>query len=153
MRFPLRALSCVALVLSMSSTAMVASGAQSARPYKEGPVVNVARVRTLPGQFDKYIAYIMGDYAKLMEASKAAGLILQWSAYEVQPRHPDDPNLILTVTYPNMAALDNLSDRQAPIMLKVLNLTREQSGAANAQREQMRRQLGSELWRTMLPNP
>jgi hypothetical protein len=132
---------------------MVTSGAQSARPYKEGPVVNVAYVRTLPGQFDKYMAYIMGDYAKLMEAQKAAGIILGWSAYNVQTRHPDDPNLILTVTYPNMAALDNLQDRQAPIMQKVLNLTREQSQAANAQREQIRRQIGSELWRTVLPNP
>jgi hypothetical protein len=153
MRTLLRILGSAALTLVLCSTLVVTSDAQAHRPYKDGPVVNVSSVRTLPGQYDNYMLYLYGDYAKLMEAQKAAGMITAWSVLRAQPQHPDDPDVFLTVTYPNMAALDNLRDRTDPIAQKVLNHSPEQSAAANAQRGQMRRAIGSQLLWTVVANP
>ena len=55
---------------------------------------------------------------------------------------PDDADVVLTVRYANMAALDNLDDRGDAISKSVLNYTPEQAIAASVQRGQMRRHGG-----------
>jgi hypothetical protein len=140
----------VAIVLTFSTAAV--SHAQSARPYKQGAVLTVGNVRTLPGQFDNYMRYIYGDYAKLMNAQKDAKIITDWGVYTQVPRTPDDADVILVVVYPNMAALDNLPDRTGPIAQRVLGLTPEQGAAKAVERERMRKQLGTQLLRQHLPN-
>ena len=62
------------------------------------------------------------------------------------PRSPHDPDLYLTVTFKNMAALDGLDDRLEPIERKVW-ATRDAANKADADRESMREILGSQLIR------
>jgi hypothetical protein len=146
-RFTRTALLAGALTILIASTAPVLA---QDRPYSEGVVVNVSDIRTLPGQFENYMNYIFGDYARLMEALKAEGLILDWAVYTEQPNTPDGRNVILTTAYPNMAAFDNLQEREAPILGRVFpNYTLEQSEAGFAARESMRTLLGSRLIRRM----
>lgn len=153
MRILLRVFGSAALTLVLGSTLVVSSGAQTPRPYKDGPVVSVSSVRTLPGQYDRYMRYIYGDYAKLMEAQKAAGMITGWSVMTARPQRPEDPDVFLTVTYANMAALDNLQDRADQISQKVLSYSPEQAAAASERREQLRRPIGIQLLRTIVANP
>jgi hypothetical protein len=139
-------------VIALTFTLVAAAAAQAQqRPYTEGPVVNVSEIRTLPGQFENYMTYIFGDYARVMEAQRAAGLIVSWGVYTVQPRSPDDADVILTTVYANMAAFDGLTDRQEAVTQRVMNRNRGQAEAATAQRESMRRLIGSSLLRTMQP--
>jgi hypothetical protein len=135
----------LAILIASSATVLAQD-----RPYTEGVVVNVSDIRTLPGQYENYMSYIFGDYARLMEALKAEGLILDWAVYGEQPSTPDGRNVILTTVYPNMAAFDNMQEREAPILRRVFpNYTLEQSEAGFAARESMRTLLGTRLIRRM----
>lgn len=150
MRTPLRGLHVVAFGIILTGISALESSAQSQRPYKDGPVQNVSSIRTMPGQMDNYMRYLFTDYAKMMNAQKEAGIITGWSVATVQPRTPDDADVILSVTYANMAALDNLRDRVEPVGLRVLGMTPDQTAQGNAQRGQMRRQIGIEMHRLVV---
>ncbi len=140
----------LALAFAVGGTATLAA---QQRPYTEGPVVNVSFVRTNDGQFESYMRYIFGDYAKLMNEYKAAGIILDWGVLTTQTREPGEPDVILTVTYRNMAAFDGLAERTDPIAMRVLRQDMNQGEQAYAQRSAMRKVLGSQLHRVLVPRP
>jgi hypothetical protein len=119
------------------------STAADEKAYTDGPVVNVAYIRTKPGQFEAYMKYVATTYKQLMENEKKAGYVLSWSAYRAQPRSPRDPDLILTITYKNWAALDGIADRIEATEKKVWS---NQAGISKAQvdREALREVLGNE---------
>jgi hypothetical protein len=122
--------------------------AQEAKPYREGPVREVSFIKIKPGQFNNYMKYLDGPYKAAMEASKKAGLIMDYSVYEAQPRTPQDADLILAVTYPNMAALDRTDEADA-IRAKVMgSLEAQDKGMMD--RESMRELLGSQLIRELI---
>jgi hypothetical protein len=83
------------------------------KPYKEGPVTDVAWIRVKDGKLLDYMAHLNGPYKQEMEALKKAGLVTEYRIFQVMPRRPEDPNLILTVTYPNYGALDHHADFDA----------------------------------------
>jgi len=83
-----------------------------------------------------------------MEANKKAGLITGYAIYSAQPRSPQEPDLILSVVYPNMAALDKIDESEA-VAAKVIGTPEAQSKAA-IDRESMREVLGSELVRELV---
>lgn len=138
-------LSAFALSLAL---AVPLSFAQEAKPYKEGPVSVVSSIRVKPGQFDNYMKFLDTQYKALMEAYKKEGLVLRYSVYSVMPRSPQDPNLYLTVTYPNMAALDKVDEADA-IMTKVAGSS-DARAKANADRGAMREVLGSQMIRELV---
>jgi hypothetical protein len=122
--------------------------AQDAKPYKEGAVRQVSFIKIKPGQFNNYMKYLDGPYKATMEASKKAGLITGYSVYEAQARTPQDADLILTVNYPNMAALDRTDEADA-IRAKVAG-SLEAQDKAMMDRESMREVLGSQLIRELI---
>jgi hypothetical protein len=119
------------------------------RPYSEGVVVNVSSVRTEPGQFEAYMAYLAGPYKQLMEEMKKAGIIVDYAVYQVVPRSPNDPDLFLTTTYKNMAALDGLDARSDAITEKVFGNLQQQS-TSTVSRGKLRTLVGDELIREMV---
>jgi hypothetical protein len=123
---------------------MVATQVASAADlYTDGPVVNVSYIKTKPGQFEAYIKYVATTYKDLMESEKKAGYVLSWAIFTAQPRGPDDPNVILTTTYKNWAALDGLADRSEAAQKKIWT---NRAGITKAQvdREALREVLGSQ---------
>lgn len=123
--------------------------AQSSRPYTEGSVTNVSYVRVKPGRFDDYMAYVAGPYKQLMEASKKAGIITGWAVYASPNRDDEDWNLILTTTYKNMAALDNLDDKTDPILKQLIGST-EKANQGVVNRGEMRELIGDRLLRELI---
>ena len=75
-------------------------------PYSEGPVVNVASIRTAEGKFDEYMDWLATTWKKLQEESKKKGYIVDYEILTVEPRGPNDPDIYLVTTYKNWAALD-----------------------------------------------
>src|SRR5262245_49522747 len=98
--------SALALALIVASGAVQAQG----RPYKEGQVTDISYIRTKNGHFEEYMKFLDGPYKTLMEAQKKAGLIVEYHVYATSPRKADEPDLLLTVTYANMAALDKIEE-------------------------------------------
>src|ERR1700730_12910829 len=110
--------------------AMQAAFAADEKVYTDGPVVNVAYIKTKPGQFEAYMKYLATTYKQLMESEKKAGYVLSWSVYRAQPHSATEADLILTTTYKNWAALDGISDR---INVEQKKVWTNQAGISKAQ--------------------
>jgi hypothetical protein len=137
------------LIISLLMFAVVSSAfAQDTKPYKEGGVTRVSFIKIKPGQFENYMKYLDGPYKAQMTALKNAGLITGYAVYSSEARSPQDADVILTISYPNMAALDR-TDESDDVATKVLGpmATRNK---ASMDRESMRTLLGSQLTRELI---
>ena len=123
--------------------------AQDTRPFTPGTVTQLTYVRVKDGRFDDYMRHLGGLYRKQMEALQKAGLVVDYKVLATTPKSPNEANLILSVTYPNMAAFDHNKEFDA-IGQQVAGTFTEQNKAF-ADRGVMRDILGSELAREMVP--
>ena len=139
MRSVLRGLMVLGLLLGAAAT-----WADDARPYTEGAVVSVGYIRTKYGMFDEYMKFLDGAYKRLMEEQKKAGLILDYGVYQATPRHPNEPDIILTVVFRNWGALDGLRDKVDALEKKEFG-SMEASNKAAVDRGQIREVLGGQM--------
>jgi hypothetical protein len=123
--------------------------ADEARAYKEGPVSVISFIKIKPGQFDNYMKYLDATYKPLMEQFIKNKIILGYKVYQGQAHNPHDADVVLSVTYANMAALDNLNDRTDPILEGLVG-DRAKRNQKSADREALREVLGSEYMRELI---
>ena len=135
----------LAAILTISTSV---TRAQEDHAYTQGPVTIVSFVRTEPGMFDEYLRYLSNTYKKLMEAQKKQGIVTDYAIYQTLPRGPQDADLILTVTYKNMAAFDGLQERTDPLIKETFG-SLPKASSASADRDKLRKQLGSQLVRQL----
>jgi hypothetical protein len=135
------------LVVAVALCALPAL-AQEERPYAPGPVTQITYVRVKPGHFDDYMRHLAGLYRKQMDAFRKAGLVTDYKVLAATPRSPSEADVILSVTYPNMAALDRNRDFDK-IGTQVAGTFSEQDKGF-ADRGAIREVLGSELLREMV---
>ena len=138
----------VALAGLILCFAVGAAIGQTAKPYKEGQVTELSYIKIKPGRFDDYMKFLDTSYKALMEANKKAGLIVGYAVYSMQARTPQEPDLLLTVTYANMAALDRIDEGEA-MAAKLVGSTEVQN-KAYIDRETMREVLGAQLIRELI---
>jgi hypothetical protein len=136
-----------AILFAIASPAVIA---QDTLPYKDGAVVIVTSVRTQPGKFNEYFRYLSGPYSQIMDQAKKEGLVTNYSFFGAQPKSPDEPDLYIVETYPNMAVFDTITDKMTAISSKVFG-SLKQSDEADANREEIRKILGSEMVRELIP--
>ena len=140
------------IVLSMGLAAALLSlnaRAQDERQYTDGPVTDVTYLRVEYGHFEDYIDWLNSTWKSTMEAMKKAGLIIDYKVFRATPKSPDQPNIILMITYKNgMAALDKGVELEA-VAKKVICSTECQNKARVA-RSEYRKVLGSELIRELI---
>ena len=137
------------LLVGLALFGLVASAtAQDTKAYKEGPVTSLSYIKTKPGKFDEYMKYLGGNYKKLMEAQIKAGLVVRYGIFTTLPRTPNDANLILSITYPNYAALDKTDEFDA-ISAKLVGPSDVQAKGA-IDRGAMREVLGGDLIRELI---
>ena len=144
MKKPILLLLAAILTISTSVTR-----AQEDHAYTQGPVVVVSFVRTEPGMFDEYLRYLDVTYKRLMEEYKRQGIVTDYAIYQALPRDPNDADVILTVTYKNMAAFDDLQARADPLVKQVFG-SLPKAASASADRDKMRKQLGSQMVRQLI---
>ena len=136
----------LAAILTVSASV---TRAQEDHAYTQGPVVIVSFVRTEPGMFDEYLRYLDVTYKRLMEEYKRQGIVTDYAIFQAIPRDPNDADLILTVTYKNMAAFDELQARTDPVVKQVFG-SLPKAASASAERDKMRKQLGSQMVRQLI---
>ena len=110
--------------------------------YTEGPVINVSRIRTVDGKFDEYMKWLATTWKQEEEAAKKAGNLVSYEVLSVEPRGPDDPDLLLVLTYKNWAALDGALAKGDAIA-KQIEGSVASANQAQADRGKIRRVLGS----------
>ena len=121
--------------------------AQDKRQYSEGQVTLVQEIGVEYGHFEEYIAWLNSTWKPTMEATKKAGVIIDYKVFNATPLSPDHPDIILWITYKNMAALDKSAEEEA-VAKKVICSTECQNKARvgrNEYRKVLRREYIREL--------
>ena len=124
------------------------ANAQDGRSYKDGPVTAVTYLKIEYGHFDEYVDWLNSTWKPTMEAKRKAGLITDYKVFTARPKRPDEPNVILMLTYPNMAGLDRGAEEEA-VAEKVIG-SAEVQNKARVRRSDYRNVLGSELIREVV---
>jgi hypothetical protein len=139
-----------AIILSICLAAAALSlgaRAEDERQYTEGPVTFVQEIAVEYGHFEEYIDWLNSTWKPTMEATKKAGIIIDYKVFSATPQSPDHPSIILWITYKNMAALDRGVEEEE-IAKKVIGSTEVQNKARvgrNEYRKVLRREYVREL--------
>jgi hypothetical protein len=140
------------IILSMclaASSLSLNARAQDARQYTDGPVTEADYIEVEYGHFEEYIDWLNSTWKPTMEAMKKAGLIIDYKVFRATPKSPDQPNVILMITYKNgMAALDKGVELE-DVAKKVIGSTDVQN-KARVFRNEYRKVLGTELIRELI---
>jgi len=136
----------LAAILTLSASA---TQAQEEHAYTQGPVLIVSFIRTEPGMFESYMHYLDSTYKHIMDENKKKGIITDYAIYQSRPRDPQDADVILTVTYKNMAAFDELQTRADPTIKQEFG-SLAKAASASAERGKMRREIGSQMVRQLI---
>ena len=138
------AAACAVVMLGFCSAIVSAED----RPYTEGSVVTVSAIRTEYGHFEDYLKFLATTWKQQQEASKKAGLILDYQVLQAEPRGLNDPDIYLVVTYKNWAVRDGLTAKSDAIATQVYgSVMNSNQGAAD--RAKIRRTLGSETMQVL----
>jgi hypothetical protein len=144
------AVAAAVIFLAGSAATNTATSQAATRAYTEGPVMVMTYVKTKPGMFDRYLAYVNGPYKTEMEAEKAAGIIQDYGILTSESRTPADHDVMLVVMYKNWAALDGLQDRTDAIANRALQSTPQQRDQQFIDRGAMREILGNRTYQRLM---
>ena len=84
-----------------------------------------------------------------MEATKKAGLIIDYKVFRLTPKSPDQPNIILWITFKNGAAAFDKGVELEEVAEKVIGSTKVQN-KARVGRNEYRKVLGTEYVRELV---
>ena len=112
------------------------------RDWNDGPVINVSSIRTVDGHFDDYMHWLATTYKKQQEAAKKAGLITSYRVIVIEPRGPNEPDILLVTEFKNWAALDHLGSKFDQISAQIEGST-EAAAKSEVDRAKIRTVLGS----------
>jgi hypothetical protein len=140
------------VILSMglaASSLSLNARAQDERQYSDGPVTEVNYIHVEYGHFEEYIDWLNSTWKPTMEATKKAGLIIDYKVFSATPRSPDQPNVFLMITYKNAAAALDKGVELEAVAKKVICST-ECQNKARVGRNEYRKVLGSEYIRELI---
>ncbi len=112
------------------------------RDWNDGPVINVSSIRTVDGHFDDYMHWLATTYKKQQEAAKKAGLITSYRVIVIEPRGPNEPDILLVSEFKNWAALDHLGSKLDQISAQIEGSV-EAAAKSEVDRAKIRTVLGS----------
>ena len=112
------------------------------KDWNDGPVINVASIRTVDGHFDEYMHWLATTYKKQQDAAKKAGLITAYRVIVVEARGPNDPDILLVTEFKNWAALDHLGSKFDQVSAQIEGSV-EAAAKSEAERAKIRTVLGA----------
>jgi hypothetical protein len=140
------------IVLSMClaiSALSLNARAQDVRQYTDGPVTELDYIQVEYGHFEEYVDWLNSTWKPTMEAMKKAGLIIDYKVVRATPKTPDQPNIILMITFKDGAAALDKGVEQEEVAKKVIGSTEFQN-KARVGRNQYRKVLGIEYVRELI---
>src|SRR5258708_23242526 len=134
---------------AQSVPAVSSAEAQDERSYTEGPVTEEDLIQVEYGHFEEYIDWLNSTWKPTMEAFKKAGLIIDYKVFRLTPKSPDQPNIILWITYKNAAAALDKGVELEAVAKKVICST-ECQNKARVGRNEYTKVLGTEDIRELI---
>ena len=136
-----------AVAASLSLLALPAIAADNNAPaYDNGPVWDMAQIKTKDGHFDDYMHWLATDWRSQEEALKKAGVIVDYKVYMVQNPRTDEPDIILGQEFKNMATFDTPMAQQYALQAKISGSIAK-SNAGQASRGAIRTIMGDVMLR------
>ncbi|HEX6567460.1 MAG TPA: hypothetical protein VF020_24420 [Chthoniobacterales bacterium] len=136
------------MCLAASLFSLEARAQDTEGAYTDGPVTQVSYIKVEYGRFAEYVDWLNSTWKPTLEATKNAGLIIDYKVFRATPKSPDQPNVIIMITFKNMAALDKRTELEA-VAKEVIGSTEVQN-KARVGRNEYRRLLGGELIREVI---
>ena len=126
----------------LAATTLATAAYADGRDWNDGPVINVASIRTVDGHFDDYMHWLATSWKKQEEALKKAGLITSYRVVVVEARTPQDPDILLVQEFKNWAALDHLGSK-ADAVSEQLSGSLQKANQEEMERGKIRTVLGA----------
>ena len=140
------------IILSMclaASSLLLNARAQDVRQYTDGPVTEADYIAVEYGHFEEYIDWLNSTWKPTMEATKKAGLIIDYKVFRATPKLPAQPNFYIWITFKNGAAALDKGAELEDVAKKVIGSTEVQN-KARVFRNEYRKVLGIELIRELI---
>ena len=117
--------------------------------YKLGPMWTAARIDVEAGQYENYMDWLMKVWESNQAFAKSQGWLLDYHILDsVNPRD-GEPDLILITRFADFPSVAEI-ERRNEILNKRMNQDDHSADAASGDRNKMRRQMGSVLYRELL---
>lgn len=142
------------LSLLMAATAAtmmlgtVAAAQDSGRVWKPGSVWRVNTIEVLPGKGDDYVRMLNTVWKAQRMANQKSGHEKSYKIMWADDQRDGQPNLVLMIEYPNMAAMDRPPEEDDKVM-KAIEAQGIKAPSA-AERDAMRKQRGSRVYREVV---
>jgi hypothetical protein len=138
----------LSMCLAISALSLNAR-AQDVGQYTDGPITELDYIQVEYGHFEEYIDWLNSTWKPTMEAMKKARLIIDFKVVRATPKTPDQPNIILMITFKDGAAALDKRVEQEEVAKKVIGSTEFQN-KARVGRNQYRKVLGIEYVRELI---
>jgi len=132
-----RILAVPAAVLLLSSP--VAFAQESS--YTPGTVWNFTYIQTEPGQFEKYLDYLSGNWRKVNEFQKKEGVVVSYHVLAVNNPRNGEPDLVLAVEFKDYVPTAQQLEMQKKIE-GMLGEDTHKADTASGERKPMRKLVG-----------
>jgi len=119
------------------------------RQYTDGPVTELDYIQVEYGHFEEYVDWLNSTWKPTMEAMKKAGLVIDYKVVRATPKTPDQPNVILMISFKDGAAALDKGVEQEEVAKNVIGSTEFQNKARES-RNQYRKVLGVEYVRELI---
>ncbi len=134
-----------ALACALTATPALAQDSS----YKLGSLWTAARIDVADGQYENYLDWLTKVWVGNQAFAKSQGWILDYHILDnVNPRD-GEPDLILITRFSDMPSVAEI-DRRNAIINKRMSQDDHSADAASGQRNVMRKQMGSVLYREIL---
>lgn len=135
-----------AAALAIAATSAPAWGQQSS--MKGGALWTAARIDVEDGQMQNYLDFLAKTYTANQDFAKSQGWILEYHILQSLNPRDGEPNIILITRYNDFPSAAETERRNA-IMAQRTGLDARAAEAASGQRNSMRKQMGSVLYREL----
>jgi len=135
--------------LAAISVIAVSPAAAQQSSMKPGPMWTAGRIAVEDGQMQKYMDFLTKTWTANQEYSKSQGWLLDYHVLQSVNPCDGEPNIVLLTRFADMPTAAE-ADRRSDILNKRMSQDDHAAAAASGDRNKMRRQMGSVLYREML---
>ena len=122
-------------------TMLISSALAQELSYAPGTVWNFSNIQVEPGQLQRYLDYLAGDWKKLNEFGKKEGYIVSYHVFSVNNARNGEPDLILAVEYRDYYSNAQQLAQQKKLEAFIASDTRKME-AQSGERKAMRKLAG-----------